>query len=109
MRVKGAAFEPLIKAKIAATDTEGDDVCAITTSQAKNNKNSKEQYKQQTHIKTTAEMASISDTDFNVLAARLIALLRPSDTAATGAPSAAPPLFKGALWSPYQRTPCALG
>ena len=65
MRVKGAAFEPSLKAKVAAADTEGDDVCAIASSQPKNGKIGKQQNKQQTiphqtatPKQTTAEVAS---------------------------------------------------
>ena len=97
MRVKGAAFKPPLKAKSAAADTEVDDTCAATTAQQNNNKNSKQTNQQQTHTKTMAEIASISDTDPNELAGKLMALLCPSGTAMTGAPSVASPPFKATL------------
>ena len=41
MRIKGAASEPIVKAKVAAVNIEHDEPCAITASQSKNGKNCK--------------------------------------------------------------------
>ena len=87
MRVKGTAFEPPLKVKVAAADTEGDDVCAIASSQPKNSKIGKQQNKQQsvppqtaTPKQTTAEVASTFDVEIATLAHKLFTLMRPGTT-----------------------------
>ena len=82
MRVNEAAFEPSLKAKISAVDTEGDDIYALTTSKSKNSTNKKHQIKQQSILpraaspkQTTAEKASFSDAELNAWFRKLLALL----------------------------------
>ena len=112
MRVKGAAFETPLKAKVAVVDTEGDDVCAIASSQPKNNKNGKQQNKQQsippqtaTPKQTTAEVASTSDAEIATLARKLLALMRPEMTTSDAKNTTSTP--KANAWAPRQGNPGA--
>ena len=112
MRVKGAAFEPSLKAKVAAAYTEGDDVCAIANSQPKNGKISKQQNKQQsippqmaTPKQTTAEVASTSDAEIATLARKLLTLMRPGMTTPDANNTTSTP--KPNAWAPRQGNPGA--